>query len=56
MEQWLSFQRLGRFAFQIYLFIDSAALRFIPVADLEKEGCGDQVARFEDEKQTADGQ
>ncbi len=31
--------------------INSAALRFIPVADLEQEGYGDYLALFEDEKQ-----
>jgi len=35
---------------------NSAALRFIPVADLEQEGYGDYVALFEDEKQMADGE
>jgi len=30
--------------------INSAALRFIPLADLEKEGYGDYIALFEDEE------
>jgi len=32
--------------------INSAALRFIPVADLEKEGYGEYIALFKREKQT----
>jgi len=36
--------------------INSAALRFIPVADLEKEGYGDYVALFEDARKTVDGE
>jgi len=34
--------------------INSAALRFIPVADLEQEGYDDYLALFEDEKQKAE--
>jgi len=34
--------------------INSAALRFIPVADLEKEGYGEYLSLFEKDKQAAD--
>jgi peptide methionine sulfoxide reductase msrA/msrB len=33
--------------------INSASLRFVPAADLEKEGYGDYVALFSDDEQTA---
>jgi len=41
----------------VYVYcINSAALLFIPVADLEKEVYGDYVALFEDARKTADGE